>query len=133
MKNRLLFSLCLPTALGLAAVLVFLWLTPPKHRINRQSFELIQVGMSEQEVEAILLVPAGNYLSQETEQRLLLSSQFRGAVLGAKGWSGDLYGSCEDIWITFDEAGNVVDKQYAAQLVLDTSFVTRIMRWLQLH
>jgi hypothetical protein len=51
---------------GLLACLLLL-LALPRHRINREGFEAIQVGMSEQEVEGVLGGPPGDYSTGEVE------------------------------------------------------------------
>jgi hypothetical protein len=46
---------------GLVAFVAWLWLVPPHHHINRDSFEKIRRGMTQAQVEAILGVPPGDY------------------------------------------------------------------------
>jgi hypothetical protein len=60
MTKRRLFWLAYAACLGLAVFWGVRLLTH-RHRINRESFEKLQVGMSVAEVEAILGVPAGDY------------------------------------------------------------------------
>jgi hypothetical protein len=49
----------------LVSVVVYgaLWLTRPKYRINEESVRAIRVGMTEEEVVAIIGVPPGSYAS----------------------------------------------------------------------
>jgi len=56
-KGMLAFAI-----LGFCGFLSLLWMVP-RHRINRESFERIMVGMTESEVAAALGVPAGDYCS----------------------------------------------------------------------
>jgi hypothetical protein len=58
-KHLLLLFACLVAVL--LAGYVTLRLTTPSHRITVESFEAIQVGMTEKEVEDIIGVPAGIY------------------------------------------------------------------------
>jgi hypothetical protein len=59
-RNRLLLALGLLASTA-AGVVIFLWAITPRHRINPESFEKIQLGMSQEEVENILRVPPGDY------------------------------------------------------------------------
>jgi hypothetical protein len=54
---KVLLGLALLAAVGF---LVFLW-TIPKHRINRQAYEAISAGMSENQVSDILCARPGNF------------------------------------------------------------------------
>jgi hypothetical protein len=59
-RRRILGGLAI--LLTLAAVGVGIqWLLTPKHRITKESLELIKVGMTQSEVEDILGVPPGDY------------------------------------------------------------------------
>jgi hypothetical protein len=64
MTKPRLFWLTFAACLGLAAFWGVRLLTP-RHRINRESLEKIQVGMTLEEVEAILGVPPGDYATKE--------------------------------------------------------------------
>jgi hypothetical protein len=48
-------------AVALLACGLFVWLTHPRHQINKVGFESIREGMTEQQVEAALGGPAGDY------------------------------------------------------------------------
>ncbi|HMF15961.1 MAG TPA: hypothetical protein VKE98_02090 [Gemmataceae bacterium] len=64
MTKRRLFWL----AYAACVLLAVFWgarLLTPRHRINRESLEKIQVGMTLEEVEAILGVPPGDYATKE--------------------------------------------------------------------
>jgi hypothetical protein len=60
MKNRLLLG----CGLLFGFVFVFWWLFGPysiKHKINLEGYRQLRLGMTEQEVESVLGVPAGDY------------------------------------------------------------------------
>jgi hypothetical protein len=48
-------------ALALLGCGLIVWLTYPRHRLNQASYERIEVGMTLEEVEAILGGPAADY------------------------------------------------------------------------
>src|SRR5262249_1691354 len=59
--QRLLWGSVVFTCLGLVA----LWVAPPRPRINRESFNRIQAGMTPTAVERIIGVPPGDYRTRE--------------------------------------------------------------------
>ena len=73
-------------AAGLIVLLIPSLLLPtsrPKSAINQENFDRIQVGMTEDEVEAILGGPPGNY----TDRRYPMS--YTGGSLLYRSWIGD--------------------------------------------
>lgn len=60
MRTRSLFGFAL-VGLLVASLSSLLWPLPRKHRINAEGYALLELGMTEQEVESILGVPAGDY------------------------------------------------------------------------
>lgn len=119
-------------ALGLLAALLFLagagallWLNTPRHRISRESFEKIQVGMTRAEVEEILGVPPGDYGPGNT---YALLNQSRGATFPT-GWStvawkaGDM-----SVLVAYDLEGRVAWKKLGR--ALRRNFLSRLRRWL---
>jgi hypothetical protein len=50
----------LPVCLGIIGIIVFLWMTSPKHLVSREHFAHIQAGMTRQEI-TTLLGPPGDY------------------------------------------------------------------------
>jgi hypothetical protein len=60
MMSRLLFR-CDLHFLLVAGSFWFFELSPPKHRINVDGYQRLRLGMTEQEVERVLGVPAGDY------------------------------------------------------------------------
>ena len=88
MTKPRLFLLAFAACLGVA-VFWGVRLLPPRHRINPESFEKIQVGMTLEEVEAILGVPPGDYATKQHVYDLWGGD---GVVLGLRhriGWVGD--------------------------------------------
>jgi hypothetical protein len=61
-RRWLLLSVAFLAMVGVVGYLA-LWLSSPRPRINGESIKLIKVGMTQEEVEAILGVPPGNYSS----------------------------------------------------------------------
>src|SRR5262245_24661650 len=86
----------------------------PSIRINRQRFDQIQIGMTRQQVENIIGVPPGRYLSEEGIWALAYSSQgdlfiwVQQPATEAE-WLSDLGDEIESIRVFFDEQGKVVD------------------------
>jgi hypothetical protein len=105
----------------------------PRHRINLKSYEAIQGGMSEGEVEAIFGVPDGDY---STGPVSIFCSNGRphedygppdpeGEV---KGWIGnDTY-----VCVAFDKEGKVRSKSYADVELRNQMVLTRIRKLLGL-
>ena len=60
MRTRILFG-CGLVLLVVAGLLWFFPPTPPRHNINADGYHKIELGMTEQEVESVLGVPAGDY------------------------------------------------------------------------
>ena len=88
MTKPRLFLLAFAACLGVA-VFWGVRLLPPRHRINPESFEKIQVGMTLEEVEAILGVPPGDYATKQHVYDLWGGD---GVVLGLRhriAWAGD--------------------------------------------
>ncbi len=126
-KAHLLLGVAAVAGLGLA-VGAFVWLTSPRHSINPDTMERIRAGMKEEEVEAVLGGPYGQYFRGSVQFRIpgvLRSRKFQGARAGAdalcdqtrcyeegkwcviaetKGWVGDEFA----IWVTFDSEGRVL-------------------------
>jgi hypothetical protein len=117
----LLASFCL-LAVGLLAIV------PPRHRINRDGHERIQVGMTEKEVESILRRPAGEYCS--------------GFVLSPKsfGTPSQFYVRPEPTYWTSDEGeiavcfedGRVTHCEFDEVYVVRATPLEKIRRWLKL-
>ena len=63
MKKRTCLRFGIVCLAALAIILVYLWLTAPKDRINLASFEQISDSMTQADVETILRVPPGKHSS----------------------------------------------------------------------
>ena len=102
------------TSLGLGGFVGFLWWTAPAHRINVDSVEQLNEGMTEKEVESILRVPAGDYETSTIKPMTYPSSDLRMPIFPVeeKVWKGG--GLVVRIW--FDEAGVVVDKRITGSI-----------------
>jgi hypothetical protein len=107
-------------------------LTASSQRINEESFDDIQSGMTEGEVEAVVGAPAGIYAPTPRKD---------GAALVT-----DLYtNNCDTVWgpvvpkrwqgkrgilvVVFDPGGRVVDK-FFAPWESDESLLAKLRRWL---
>ena len=106
-KRRLLILGLLP--LLLFAGYLALWLTSPKHRIDRQGYGKIQLGMTEEEVEDILGAPAGNHAisSLRATEELVMgetSHWLDESKCTLKTWVSD----SAEIGIWFSEDGKVM-------------------------
>jgi hypothetical protein len=101
-----------------------IWLTIPKHKINLASFEKIDDGMSLKQVEEILRVPPGDYLTQPID--------FVHIDVPAKGTQREWHGDDGLILVWFDERGVVCEKEFIPAWWEPESFVDRFRRWLGL-
>lgn len=126
MRKRLLLVL-----VGVALVLLGGWLTlwpsRPQHRISRESFARIQVGMTAQEVESILGVPAGDYATARVA--IVECYDLRVPVDAVqKQWT------CDEgtILAFFYPADKVCVSRYFKVARVDESFVDKVRRWLGL-
>jgi hypothetical protein len=126
MRKRLLLLL-MSVALVLLGGWLTLWPSSPQHRINRESFARIQEGMTEQEVESILGVPAGDYATA----RVAIAEDYdlrvpAGAV--QKQWT------CDEgtILVFFYPADKVCVSRFIQVARVDESFLDKARRWLRL-
>jgi hypothetical protein len=124
-RHRLLFGIFF---VGAIAVL-FLWVLWPKDRLNEKGFDLIQKGMTQKEVEAILGVPPGDYsngavaMTPEVGSGLMFGP---GIMVSIHEYLRDTTpredGCCANFWIgneqaiqvTFDSDGKTVYTQFFA-------------------
>ena len=126
MRKRLLLLLA-AVALGLLAGYLTLWRTGPQHRITRESFARIQAGMTEQEVEAILGVPAGYYATARVAFAECYDLRVpAGAV--EKQWT------CDEgtILVFFYPADRVCVSRFFQVAHVDESLLNKARRWLGL-
>jgi hypothetical protein len=129
-RTRVLVLILLTAAVGLLACAGWWWLTTPRHRIGLNSCSQIRQGMTQEEVEAILGVPPGNYATRE-ELRLMGGLQMGRPANGEHGHYAEWASDELVIWVYFGPDG-------AAQLVGITdiggrppeSLLERMRRWL---
>ena len=110
-----------------------LWVRAARHqpRISIDSYNQIQEGMSQAEVEAILGGPPGDYSSRKWAGETRVG--FPGGILSigpldndrAKNWSG------EELTITlwFDPAGRVIGRSASPEVVHRATLKGRLYRW----
>lgn len=137
MKTRLLLRLGILACLGLGGLVALLWWSAPRHRITEASAEQIKNGMTEDEVLAILRVPAGiygvppgMYATNEKESarqdvQELEDHLRRNGSISVKSWL------CDSglIIVQFSEDGKVEGSTY---LRLSTDIFQKLRRWLRL-
>ena len=124
--------------LGLALVVlgtgtVLIWVVvQPNHAITGHGFSQIHRGMTEEEVEAALGVPPGNYtgehvttLYQNGENDFIAGWELR-KVEGGKEWIGNHM----SIYVRYDEHGRVADaRSGTVSFVFSNSLMARWIRW----
>jgi hypothetical protein len=134
--KRLLLILGCLAALLLAGYAT-LRLTAPQHQITADNIEAIKKGMTEDEVEAILGVPAGDYSSGQfgghffENEKNPDSDVVTGLELvkkrGGKIWAGNE----TSVWIHFDDSGRVTEKWcHFHAIPTSESFLDKLRRWL---
>ncbi|MCI0378840.1 MAG: hypothetical protein L0215_14630 [Gemmataceae bacterium] len=129
MKKRRLLRLAATSVLLLGAGYGVLWLTAgPRHRINHESFNRIQEGMTEKDVEAIFGVPAGDYTTGPVME-LKSDSGFSKVWRVDKPWMSNF----SRIYVAFDERGLVVWKRYLPVVPEEESFGDKLRRWLRIN
>src|SRR5215471_8048203 len=112
MTHRRLFWLAFAACLCLAVFWGVRLLTT-QHRINRESFEKIQVGMTQSDVESLLGVPPGDYSTREytfLEPPWPLS----------KIWEFQWIGNDGRIRVKLDEKRNVATYHWCPHLIKET-------------
>jgi len=128
---------------SLAAVLLAgygsLRLTAPRHRITEENFEAIQKGMTEEEVEAILGVPAGVYVSGARTGWYRLSEgrgfSLKGPVLiwlfGGNEWVAKEWVAKEiSVVVWFHKDGRVAQTCKGWTESGNEPFLAKLRRWL---
>ena len=128
-RRRLLLGTSLVATLVVVGVMV-LWLAAPKHRINEESFKLIREGMTQQEVEAILRVPPGDYSNGGFVVRVEFANNGYSLMDDKdqkKFWTdNDL-----QIMVNFDPSGKVHNTRCYLVIPPET-FLDRFRSWLRL-
>jgi hypothetical protein len=150
MRKRLLLILGCVASVLLAGYLTLRLTAPQRHRITKENVEAIQKGMTEEEVDAILGVPAGVYSSGIRTGYPLFDSIMEdhgvpdgcfytdgdGIIFipielvqkrGGKEWAGD--DAC--VYVRFDETGRVAETKRGLVFRLwNESFLTKLRRWM---
>jgi hypothetical protein len=129
MKTRLLLRLGVLACLGLGGLVALLWWSAPRHRITEASAEQIKNGMTEDEVLAILRVPAGIYVTDNHESaredvQAIEEKLWRNGI-SVKGWLSD----SALIIVQFNEHGRV---EGSTHMRLSSDIFQRLRRWLRL-
>jgi hypothetical protein len=135
-KPPLMFLGCIA-----AVLLALFWMLPLKtsrnDKITLESREKIRVGMTEQEVEAILGGPAGVYAPVRNTGEYCVSSGFTSSSVamvsgksliqrqGGKEWVGETTA----IFVQFDQ-NSKVSTFMAGLAIPNESFFTKLRRWL---
>jgi hypothetical protein len=135
-KRRLLLP-GLGVAVGLGLAGFVWWFTLPEPRINQQSFEQIQVGMTVGEVVALFRVPPGNYTDGRAK---ILHEEVRDGIRqGGLEGSSDQYkewvGQETAILVWLDDEGKVSRKEWIPMSHLtgsNASFFDKLRRWFRL-
>ncbi|MCI0742907.1 MAG: outer membrane protein assembly factor BamE [Gemmataceae bacterium] len=127
MKKRRCLWIVVVLVLLLGAGYGVLWLTAgPRHRINKESFERIQEGMTEEEVESIIGVPAGDYTTGPVVVRLMLISFMSPQC---KSWKSNV----GQIVVDFDSRGLITWKRYMDVTPVEESLWDKLRRWLRIN
>jgi hypothetical protein len=136
-RQRRRFLICLVLLVGLAVVslTMVMWLTAPKGNINANSFKAINGEMTEEQVEALLGVPPGDYRTVEHVGRgqITLAScvptyDDEQKPKTSREWQGN-EGS---ITVTFDQYGRAMSKAYMVPGQRPPDWLARLRRWLGL-
>jgi outer membrane protein assembly factor BamE (lipoprotein component of BamABCDE complex) len=151
-KRLLLILICLASVL-LSGYLALRLMSLSNDKITQENFDKIKLGMTENEVEALLGGPAGVYTFKAItgqysvrggrqrdvmidESRWTLGRGF--AILsgldlikekGGKEWVAEEYA----VFVRFDEHGRVVESEWSWFGVIENeSFLARLRRWLDM-
>jgi hypothetical protein len=115
--------------LGLAA----LWWAAPAPGSSWRSDHRIELGMTEQEVAAILTLPPGSHLDLAEDERLVYdhaAAASKGVRDAAKGYSW--VGNEGNLGVSFDAADRVVGVSFTPLRRENPSLLDRFRRWLGL-
>jgi hypothetical protein len=137
MTKRRLFWLAYAACLGVA-VLWGVRLFTPRHRINRENIDKIQVGMSLEDVESLLGAPPGDYtrgnfllLTQDHPRNIYWAASPLDLTWGDARWIGD--DAAVAVWL--DPQKGVTKTQFAEVICLDAEqgILDKIRSWLRLE
>lgn len=126
MSRKVWIVLALFASLGL--VVFGVWSGRTQHHISRDGFERLCVGMTEDEVEAVLGRPAGDYSTGV----IVLSDYlhvfpYSPVCPAPKQWTSNEAA----ISVCFD-GGRVVHTDFSEVLVIEESLPNKLRRWLRL-
>jgi len=107
------------TAIFVCVVSILFCLKPDQ--ITYRSFEQIREGMSESEVERILLVPAGIFPKRRVH--VVYKTICFEPPQGGKAWVGDDFA----IYLWFDHNGCVLDKRFGVVTDGKGHLITRVL------
>ena len=133
MKKRRLIQLIIFACLALAGLVLFLRWTTPNARINRESFQQIRTGMTEEEVIEILGVPPRKYDDSYVSKR----AKKKFDVVGVTDLPGDDPNLITKAWVAdgmaiqigFDQTGKA---RFVFYYGFEEAFIDRLRRRLQL-
>lgn len=126
MKRRLLLRLGVLAAVAVVGFLLIAWWTAPQ--VNKETFEQIKKGMSEEQVAELLNMPASEpfYWTAEKGSNFVIATYGDGARPGQwKEWASGGHA----IVVGF-ERGEVA---WAAHFLYSESLLDKIRRWLHLY
>ena len=124
MKSKKLLVLLI-VCLGLGVVAS--WLFTPRHHVNREGFEKIQIGMTSSRVQEILGGPSGDYSTGvvKWEQFARLEARILRWSFGTpKTWSGDE----GELMVWFSSQGVVREKHMVPGVRVQASFFRKLGR-----
>ncbi len=113
--------------------LVLLWWMTPGSPIGWHSYRRIELGMSAQEVEAIVGLPPGSHLELAEGETVVYdhaAEASKGELNGPKGYSW--VGNAGNLGVTFDAADRVVGVTFTPLRRENPTWLDRLRRWLGL-
>ena len=114
MRRRTLVTLGLLVSLGIGLVL-WTWMADPGHRIDRQSFLRIRLGMRQQDVLDLVGCPPGDYRTGPT---ICVDSSVEHAVDPATAAKVETWQCDTDtVHVYYDAAGAVVGREWGELIV----------------
>ena len=117
MRKRSLIILGLLVCLGLGGLVLWSWLTVPAHRIDRQTFLRIRLGMKKQAVHDLIGGPPGDYSTGPTicVDSIVEHAVDPAAAAKVEGWLCDT----DAVHVYYDDAGAVVGRVWDELVLRD--------------
>ena len=123
-RKRLLLILACFAAMLMAGYVTLRLTAPGRHQITEENCKAIQIGMTEEEVNAILGVESGDYSTgaykEDTAYKLLIRQG------SGKAWIAD----DAAIRVSFNEAGKVAAICFTSGPGEPNTFLNKVRRWL---